>query len=161
MFCGRYSKPGLHCCSRHSSGRAARLSFSALRSSGWRPGARICSRPNVRPPSVFAATSSARQRLLRGDLADLRADAPLAVHRRAPAYEAEYARRGWKMVPSFDRVYVNEQARDELGWRPRYDFKFLVDRLRADEDVRSPLAQLVGSKGYHAENFAKGPYPAE
>lgn len=65
------------------------------------------------------------------------------------------------MVPSFDRVYVNEQARDELGWRPRYDFKFLVDRLRADEDVRSPLAQLVGSKGYHAENFAKGPYPAE
>jgi len=22
-----------------------------------------------------------------------------------------------KMVPSIDRVYVNEQARDELGWR--------------------------------------------
>jgi hypothetical protein len=65
------------------------------------------------------------------------------------------------MVPSIDRVYVNERARDELGWQPRHDFKFLLDRLRADEDVRSPLAQLVGSKRYHAETFAEGPYPAE
>jgi nucleoside-diphosphate-sugar epimerase len=95
------------------------------------------------------------------DLPDLRASAPRAARRRVPVYEVEYARRGWKMVPSIDRVYVNERARDELGWQPRHDFKFLVDRLRADEDIRSPLAQLVGSKGYHAETFAEGPYPVE
>ena len=65
------------------------------------------------------------------------------------------------MVPSIDRVYVNERACDELGWQPRRDFKFLLDRLRADEDVRSPLARLVGSKGYHPETFAEGPYPVE
>jgi hypothetical protein len=65
------------------------------------------------------------------------------------------------MVPSIDRVYVNRLARDELGWQPRYDFSFLVDRLRAGEDVGSPLAKLVGSKGYHAETFAEGPYPVE
>jgi hypothetical protein len=49
----------------------------------------------------------------------------------------------------------------KLGWRPRYDFRFIVDRLRAGEDMRSPLARRVGSKGYHAETFADGPYPVE
>jgi UDP-glucose 4-epimerase len=95
------------------------------------------------------------------DLSDLRADASLAVRRLVPDYEAEYARRGWKMVPSIDRIYVNERARNELAWQPRYDFKFLIDHLRAGEDIRSPLARLVGSKGYHAETFADGPYPVE
>jgi UDP-glucose 4-epimerase len=63
------------------------------------------------------------------------------------------------MVPGIDRVYVNERARNELGWQPRYSFSFIIDRLRAGEDMRSPLARLVGSKGYHAEKFAEGPYP--
>jgi UDP-glucose 4-epimerase len=96
-----------------------------------------------------------------GDLLDLRADAPLVARRCVPDYEAEYARRGWKMVPSIDRVYVNERARNELGWQSRYHFKFIIDRLRADQDMRSPLARLVGSKGYHHEMFAEGPYPVE
>jgi UDP-glucose 4-epimerase len=52
------------------------------------------------------------------DLRDLRVNAPLVVRRRIPDYEAEYARRGWRMFPSIDRVYVNERARKELGWRP-------------------------------------------
>ena len=65
------------------------------------------------------------------------------------------------MVPGIDRVYVNDRARKELGWQPRYNFKFIIDRLRAGEDMRSPLARLVGSKGYHTEKFAEGPYPVE
>jgi UDP-glucose 4-epimerase len=82
------------------------------------------------------------------DLPDLRRDAAAAARRRVPGYEAEYARRGWNMVPRIDRVYVNQRARRELGWQPRHDFEFLIDRLRSGEDVRSPLARLVGSKGY-------------
>ena len=82
------------------------------------------------------------------DLPDLRCDAPLAARRRVPEYEAEYARRSWTMVPGIDRVYVNDRARRELGWQPRYNFPLLIDRLRAGEDVRSPLARMVGSKGY-------------
>jgi UDP-glucose 4-epimerase len=97
----------------------------------------------------------------REDLPDLRADAPLAAARRVPGYQTEYARRGWKMVPGIDRVYVNERARNELGWQPRYDFKFIIDRLKAGDSMRSPLARLVGSKRYHAEMFAEGPYPVE
>ena len=95
------------------------------------------------------------------DLADLRRDASSVVDRRGPHYAAEDARRGWAMVPRIDRVYVNARARQELGWRPRYDFAFAIERLAADQDFRSPLARLVGTKGYHAEAFAEGPYPVE
>jgi nucleoside-diphosphate-sugar epimerase len=95
------------------------------------------------------------------DLADLRREASSVVHRRVPHYASEYARRGWAMVPSIDRVYVNARARQELGWRPRYDFAFAIERLAADQDFRSSLARLVGAKGYHAGAFAEGPYPVE
>ena len=82
------------------------------------------------------------------DLPHLRRDAPGVARRRVPDYEAEYARRGWRMVSGIDRVYVNGRARAELGWRPQYNFQLLIDRLRAGEDSRSPLARLIGSKGY-------------
>jgi UDP-glucose 4-epimerase len=95
------------------------------------------------------------------DLAELQTDAPLVVRLRVPDYEAEYARRGWRMFPGIDRVYVNDRARKELGWRPRYDFRYVLDSLKAGRDIRSPLAREVGSKGYHAENFVDGPYPGQ
>jgi UDP-glucose 4-epimerase len=95
------------------------------------------------------------------DLPALRADAPRVARLRAPDYEAEYERRGWKMFPSIGRVYVNDRARRELGWQPRYDFNDLIGRLRAGHDWRSPLARTIGSKGYHAETFAEGPYPVD
>lgn len=93
------------------------------------------------------------------DLADLRANAPEVVKRLFPDYEAEYARRGWKMFPSLERVYVNERARKELDWFPRYDFRFVLDNLKAGNDPRSPLARAVGAKGYHAQKFSEGPCP--
>jgi UDP-glucose 4-epimerase len=95
------------------------------------------------------------------DLIDLRANAPLVLKRKVPEYETEYDRRGWKMFPRIDRVYVNERARNQLGWRPLFDFKYILDRLKAGTDPRSPLARTVGSKGYHSRKFAEGPYPAE
>src|SRR5215813_6874996 len=93
------------------------------------------------------------------DLADLRAHASLAVQRCVPGYEAEYERRGWKMFPSIDRVYVNERARRDLGWQPRYDFQHVIDRLKSGRDPRSPLARAVGSKGYHAGVLSEHPDP--
>jgi UDP-glucose 4-epimerase len=93
------------------------------------------------------------------DLTDLRTDAQAVVSRRVPGYEAEYTRRGWTMFPTIERVYVNERARRELGWQPRYDFRRVVECLAAGEDPRSPLAQAIGSKGYHDQAFAGGPYP--
>ncbi|HZF53552.1 MAG TPA: NAD(P)-dependent oxidoreductase [Polyangiaceae bacterium] len=93
------------------------------------------------------------------DLAELRTDAPAVVRRRMPEYEDEYARRGWRMFPQIERVYVNERARRELGWQPRYDFRHVVELLRAGRDVRSPLARAIGPKGYHDRAFTEGPYP--
>jgi nucleoside-diphosphate-sugar epimerase len=93
------------------------------------------------------------------DVLDLRGNAPEVLRRRVPDYEEEYARRGWRMFPGVDRVYVNERARRELGWRPRYDFRYVLDLLKSGADVRSPLARAVGSKGYHPHEFANGPYP--
>jgi UDP-glucose 4-epimerase len=95
------------------------------------------------------------------DVADLRKDAPRVVAERVPDYQVEYDRQQWKMLPSIDRVYVNERARNELGWRPKFDFISILDRLEAGEDMRSPLARLVGSKGYHSQVFCDGPYPVE
>jgi UDP-glucose 4-epimerase len=95
------------------------------------------------------------------NLLDLRVNAPLVVRRWVPEYEVEYTRRGWKMFPSIDRVYVNDRARKDLDWRPRYDFRYVLNCLRAGVDPRSALARAVGSKGYHAHSFAGGPYPVE
>ena len=95
------------------------------------------------------------------DMAELRVDAASVVRRRVPGYEAEYERRGWKMFPGIGRVYVNARARKELGWQPRSDFRSQIERLKAGKDWRSPLARAVGSKGYHVEEFAEGPYPVE
>jgi nucleoside-diphosphate-sugar epimerase len=95
------------------------------------------------------------------DLHDLRTNAHAAVARRVPAYVDVYARLGWKMFAHIDRVYVNDRARAQLGWSPRYDFARVIDLLRGGEEPRSPLARAVGTKLYHAEAFADGPYPVE
>lgn len=104
---------------------------------------------------------SATTPFTRDDLSALRGNAPAVVKRLFPTYADEYARRGWQMFPDIERVYVNELARAELGWQPRVDFACVLERLRAGEDFRSPLAQAIGSKGYHEEIFAEGPYPVE
>ena len=95
------------------------------------------------------------------DAGELGRDAPAVLKRRVPDFAAEYERRGWRMFPRIDRVYVNAHARNTLGWRPRYDFRTLLDSLRADEPAGSALARDIGSKGYHAEVFADGPYPVD
>jgi nucleoside-diphosphate-sugar epimerase len=86
----------------------------------------------------------------RDHLAELRTDAPAVVRRLFPDCDEIYRRLGWKLLPGIERVYVNERARRELGWSPRYDFGHALERLAAGEDPRSPLALAVGAKGYHA-----------
>jgi UDP-glucose 4-epimerase len=104
---------------------------------------------------------SATTPFTRDDLQDLHTDAHAAVVRRVPGYVDVYAQRGWSMFPRIDRVYVNDRARTDLGWNPHYDFARVIDLLGAGDDPRSPLARAIGSKMYHAETFAEGPYPVE
>ena len=93
---------------------------------------------------------SATTPFTRSDLGELRRDAPRVVARRVPGYAGRYEALGWRMLPSIERVYVNDRARRELGWAPRYDFAHALELLGAGEDFRSPLAREVGAKGYHA-----------
>jgi len=102
---------------------------------------------------------SATTPFTRDDLQNLRTDAPAVVKRYVPEFEEEYAKRGWTIPQSIDRVYVNELARRQLGWQPRHDFRSAIRSLQRLADFRSPLARAVGSKGYHAMTFSDGPYP--
>ena len=104
---------------------------------------------------IISATSP----FTREHLADLHTHPDRVIQRVYPEHEAEYRKRGWSLPRVIDRVYVNVRARTRLNWQPRYDFHYAMQRLKANQDYRSPLAIAVGAKGYHAESFADGPYP--
>jgi nucleoside-diphosphate-sugar epimerase len=95
----------------------------------------------------------------RDDAAELRRDAPAVMDRRVPGWRAAYAQLGWRMSPSFDRVYDNTRARVELGWQPRHDFAAVIARMRDTGDLRSPLARTLGIKGYHDGVLLGGLHP--
>jgi nucleoside-diphosphate-sugar epimerase len=94
---------------------------------------------------------SATTPFTRDDLAELAVDAAAVVTRRFPGIADDYARWGWRLPRTLDRVYSNARARRELDWRPRYDFAAVVDLVRTTGSHQSPLARTVGAKGYHAE----------
>jgi UDP-glucose 4-epimerase len=89
-----------------------------------------------------------------GDAAELRSDAPAVVRRLFPHAADIYAGLGWRMFPAIERVYCNARARQDLGWMPHYDFGHALDQIAAGRDPRSPLARVVGSKGYHSTTAA-------
>ena len=101
----------------------------------------------------FPNTSSApRRHSCEDDLAELRRDAPNVVRRHVD-FDATFAQRGWSMYPSIDRVYVNRLAREQLGWRPVYDFATVLDRVRAggsplSDQKSSRLAHIPSSEGH-------------
>ena len=104
---------------------------------------------------VVSATSPFDQ----DQLAMLRRDAASVVRRLFSDCEHLYAARGWRLPDEIDRVYVNDRARSDLGWRPQFDFAHVLSCLRAKKDFRSELARQVGAKGYHDAVFEDGPYP--
>jgi UDP-glucose 4-epimerase len=123
--------------------------------------AHLCAVDRPAKPGFELYVISATTPFLQEDLPQLRTDAPGVLLRRLPDLAAEYVRRGWTMFPQIDRVYVNALARNRLGWKPRFDHRHVLERLRADEPVLGPMAQMVGKKGYHAETFRDGPYPVD
>ena len=84
-------------------------------------------------------------------LAELRSDAASVVRRLFPDAAEIYAGLGWRLPESVERVYVNANARRDLDWAPRYDFRFALHRLATGQEHRSSLALAVGAKGYHSE----------
>jgi UDP-glucose 4-epimerase len=92
---------------------------------------------------------SATTPFTRADAAELGRDAPQVLQRVIPEYLPIYSARDWKMLPTLDRVYVNDRAREVLGWRPQHDFRSALRALASGADWRSALARQIGAKGYH------------
>ena len=65
---------------------------------------------------------SARTPFVEADCEELIMDAPAVVARYYPHYAELYARRGWTMFASIDRVYVSARAERVLGFTPKVDF---------------------------------------
>ena len=97
----------------------------------------------------------------RDDAEALRRDAAAVLARRVPGYEAEYARRGWRMFPGIERVYVNaRRARRWAGGRAT----ILLPCWQICAPARTRAAQpgaRVGVKGYHGEQWRDGLYPVD
>lgn len=93
---------------------------------------------------------SATTPFVREDTAELRTDPARVILRRTDPRTADvFAARGWSMPSDVERVYVNDRARAELGWEPRYTFDAAIAALAEGGDPRSELARTVGAKGYH------------
>lgn len=106
---------------------------------------------------IISATTPFSQ----ADLMGLQKKAHDVVSGIYPDFDKIYARQSWAMFSKLDRVYVNEQARRDLGWQPKYDFRHVLDSIKTGADFFSPLARQVGSKVYHDRAFGEGLYPAE
>lgn len=63
------------------------------------------------------------------DSDELLRDAPAVLRRRAPELVEAFARRGWNLPDSIDRVYSPALAIQELGWRPRHGFTEVLKLL--------------------------------
>jgi UDP-glucose 4-epimerase len=63
------------------------------------------------------------------DCGELIADAPSVVARYFPDYREKYARRGWTMFHSIDRVYDASKAKRVLGFACRTGFREVLDGL--------------------------------
>ncbi|BCM20245.1 NAD-dependent epimerase/dehydratase family protein [Mesorhizobium sp. J8] len=66
------------------------------------------------------------------DCAEIIADAPLVVARYFPDYPRLYARKGWTMFSSIDRVYDPSRAREKLGFVCRTSFADVLAALEAE-----------------------------
>ena len=85
---------------------------------------------------IISATSPFRKE----DCPQLRNNAQQAIDRYVPQAKEIYERRGWSMFAGLDRVYINQHAREALGWEPEYSFERAIQHVDRGEDPRGPLA---------------------
>lgn len=73
------------------------------------------------------------------DVAELGSDATRTLARRAPELVDAFARRGWTLPATIDRVYSPARAASELGWRSVHGFAEVLAELdRRSSEVLPP-----------------------
>jgi len=108
-------------------------------------------------PYIVSATSP----FLEGDLAVLNTDARAVIDKRVPELAARFKQFDRSVFPQIERVYVNAAARRDLGWEPKYDMNRMLAEIVDAKLPKSIISQQIGSKGYHDEVFAEGPFPVD
>jgi len=63
------------------------------------------------------------------DLVDLGKNAPLVIARYYPRYKEIYEKLGWKMFPTFDRVYFSNKCVEVLRFTPKYNFEIYLEEM--------------------------------
>lgn len=67
-------------------------------------------------------------------------DAPALLRERVPGLAASFARHGWPLPASIDRVYVPDAAMQALGWRPRHGWQSVLRQADAASGEVLPAA---------------------
>ena len=80
---------------------------------------------------------SARTPFSPNDCSHLIAEAPSVVARYFPEFPELYARAGWTMFQTIDRVYDSSRALWRLGFRCRVGFKEKLEELQKLFDLRA------------------------
>jgi len=80
------------------------------------------------------------------DCEDLMHDAPAVVAHYYPRYREIYARRGWTMFDSIDRVYDASKAMRRLGFVCRTGFREILDQLEGT-GARTSRSAFMGGLG--------------
>ncbi len=81
-------------------------------------------RPGFRRFVVSAATPFKPE-----DVDELVRDAPSVLQRRSPELVEAFARRGWRLPATIDRVVSPARAMNDLGWQPRHGFDDVLKML--------------------------------
>ncbi|MFK7863262.1 MAG: NAD-dependent epimerase/dehydratase family protein [Pseudohongiellaceae bacterium] len=93
------------------------------------------------------------------DLMMLNQNAARVINDRVPHLSKVFETQNWEIFPRIERVYVNENAKRDLGWNPRFDIDHMLNGLVDGKLPRSEISQKIGTKGYHNQSFTEGPYP--
>jgi UDP-glucose 4-epimerase len=73
-------------------------------------------------------------------------DAPSVLEQRAPDLVLAFARRGWALPSTIDRVYSSALATDELGWTPKYGFMEVLKMYDEQSSEVLPPRQIWHTK---------------
>ncbi|MGH7599870.1 MAG: NAD-dependent epimerase/dehydratase family protein [bacterium] len=77
---------------------------------------------------------SARTPFEAEDTTELLHNAPVVIRQRCPSFEWAFAKRGWHLPQSIDRVYVITKAEEILGFSPRYNYDaFLAESISSND----------------------------
>ena len=80
------------------------------------------------------------------DCEDLARDPRAVLEQRAPDFLAAMEARGWPLPPAIDRIYSSAEARETLGWKPRWDWREVLAQADRDDLEVLPFTASIAER---------------